>query len=187
MPSEDIGTAFDEVSAMPSFDYLTVHLWIENWGWFQPDQPETYKLALEKAMTYLDRHLPVAQSLKKPIVLEEFGMSREGGLFGYDVPTTLRDEYYATIFDYVLEKATNKEWLVGLNFWSWSGEGKPAQPGEMWKPGDTLTGDPPHELQGWYSVYTTDESTKAIIRLYASQMNDLHSISGNIVTQSNKD
>jgi mannan endo-1,4-beta-mannosidase len=32
----------------------------------------------------------------------------------------------------------------------------------MWKPGDPFIGDPPHEKQGWYSIYTPDATVKLI-------------------------
>jgi hypothetical protein len=46
---------------------------------------------------------------------------------------------------------------------------------EAWPPGayigqDTFLGDPPHESQGWYSIYDTD-STMQLIRAYTSQLN----------------
>ena len=31
-------------------------------------------------------------------------------------------------------------------------------------PGEHLLGDPPHEPQGWYSVFDTDETTLRLIR-----------------------
>jgi mannan endo-1,4-beta-mannosidase len=35
-------------------------------------------------------------------------------------------------------------------------------------------GDPPHEPQGWYSVFDVDESTKDVIRRHAAA---LHAVS----------
>jgi len=60
---------------------------------------------------------------------------------------------------------------AGVNFWAWGGEGRPRQSGCWWKIGDDFIGDPPHEQQGWYSVYDTDTSTHKIIAKYASLMN----------------
>jgi mannan endo-1,4-beta-mannosidase len=40
----------------------------------------------------------------------------------------------------------------------------------MWQKGDQLTGDPPHEPQGWYSVYNTDSTTQRLIRDYADRL-----------------
>lgn len=169
LPNADIGTRFEEVSEIKHLDYLTVHVWAENWGWYQPAEPGTYVQALEKAILYLDRHLPIAAATEKPIVLEEFGLSRDGGSHDPDTPTTIRDHYFSTILDYIYEKSAAGQGYGGLNFWSWSGEGRPPRPAQMWKPTDPLTGDPPHELQGWYSVYSTDTSTLEVIHHYAKR------------------
>jgi mannan endo-1,4-beta-mannosidase len=40
----------------------------------------------------------------------------------------------------------------------------------MWLKGDPFTGDPPHEPQGWYSVYNTDSATHRLIREFADQL-----------------
>jgi len=53
--------------------------------------------------------------------------------------------------------------VAGMSFWAWSGEGRPRDAGGPWRAGDPLTGDPPHELQGWYGVYDTDAETKGVI------------------------
>jgi mannan endo-1,4-beta-mannosidase len=37
-----------------------------------------------------------------------------------------------------------------------------------WTQGDDFIGDPPHEPQGWYSVYDKDNSTLEIIKKYAT-------------------
>ena len=39
---------------------------------------------------------------------------------------------------------------------------RPPRPGEFWKPGDPFVGDPPHEKQGWYSIYDKDTTLKLI-------------------------
>jgi len=53
--------------------------------------------------------------------------------------------------------------MAGILPWAWSGQTRPPRPGDCWKPGDPLTGDPPHERQGWYGIYDSD-STVATIR-----------------------
>lgn len=58
---------------------------------------------------------------------------------------------------------------AGGNVWSWSGEGRPREAGEDWAVGDRFTGDPPHERQGWYSIYDDDAGTLALIREYATR------------------
>ena len=36
--------------------------------------------------------------------------------------------------------------------------------------GDDLLSDPPHETQGWYSVYDADLSTKVVLRAFAEKL-----------------
>jgi mannan endo-1,4-beta-mannosidase len=43
----------------------------------------------------------------------------------------------------------------------------------MWKLKDDFIGDPPHEAQGWYSVYDTDSTTIKIIKEYASKIGSI--------------
>jgi mannan endo-1,4-beta-mannosidase len=50
----------------------------------------------------------------------------------------------------------------------WSGEGRPAR--VQWQPGDNFLGDPPHEAQGWYSVYDSDATTLKLIREVAGKL-----------------
>ena len=60
--------------------------------------------------------------------------------------------------------------IAGANFWAWAGEGRPREAHGIWKPGDDFIGDPPHEHQGWYSIYDKDESTLKVIMEYAGKM-----------------
>ena len=59
--------------------------------------------------------------------------------------------------------------IAGSNFWAWSGEGRAAHANHRFVPGDKAwLGDPPHEPQGWYGVFDSDASTRAIIRAHAT-------------------
>jgi mannan endo-1,4-beta-mannosidase len=173
LPYESIGTAFEQVSELPGLDYLTMHLWVENWGWYNPRQPDTYDDAMQKAMAYLDDHVSIATRLRKPLVLEEFGISRDGGEHHPTGATLKRDQYYRTILDYLFHKAAGGAAVGGSNFWSWSGEGKPLQPEALWQEGHPFTGDPPHEKQGWYSIYFEDKSTLQVIGEFVRKMSNL--------------
>jgi hypothetical protein len=53
--------------------------------------------------------------------------------------------------------------------WAWSGEGLPDTPGV---PGQqrSFTGDPPHERQGWYSIYAHDQSTISLVTHWAARI-----------------
>lgn len=171
-PSPANGTNFEKDHQSKYIDYCTFHLWIQNWGWYDPlKAKETYDFAVEKANNYIDEHIKIAQKLNKPIVLEEFGISRDNNSYDSNSSVKIRDEYYTHIFDKIFTLSKNISQVAGLNFWAWGGEGRPKPPMSVWKQGDDLIGDPPHEYQGWYSVYETDINTQKIIQNYTSKIN----------------
>ena len=154
----------------PDIDYATVHLWVQNWGWYDPEKPEAdFEKTLRKARRYIRRHVRMARKLGMPVVLEEFGLARDSGSYDPEVPTTRRDRYFREIFTLLHELAEQGEPVAGANFWAWSGEGRPRQPRCIWQPGDDFTGDPPFEHQGWYSVYETDTSTLEVLREFSAK------------------
>jgi mannan endo-1,4-beta-mannosidase len=159
------GQSFSETHDGPDVDYATIHIWPQNWGWFNPTRPEGYEDAESTALTYFEDHVAAAEELGIPIVLEEFGLARDdeplGDIYDPQSPTTYRDRFYETMFDAVYASASSGGAIAGDNFWAWGGQ---ARPGSAW------TGDPPHETPGWYSVYDTDESTLAIIAGHAAEM-----------------
>ena len=148
----------------PDVDYITMHIWPQNWGWFDPAKAEeTFESTIEKIDIYWAEHLKVAEKLKKPIVFEEFGIARDGGSFEIDGSVKWRNRFYSHFFNKAVNSIIGGDAVQGINFWTYSGTGFPPRPGEYWEKGDIFTGDPPHELQGWYGVYSTDKSTLAII------------------------
>ena len=148
----------------PNIDYITMHIWAQNWGWFQPgDGEEAYREALRKVDKYWQDHVEAAKQLNKPIVLEEFGLARDNSSYATKAATSWRDRYFEHLFTKVQNSVLNNQPVKGYNFWSYSGEGRPPRPGEYWQKGDVLLGDPPHELQGWYGVYDSDTSTLNVI------------------------
>lgn len=157
-----------------NIDYITCHVWVENWGWYDPKNTlETYDSAVYKMKSYLKKHVEVAKLLNKPLVLEEFGIARNRGSYDPNTMTVNRDNYFETVFQEVFDYASQKTPMAGVNFWAWSGEGRPRQPGAIWQKGDDFTGDPPHEHQGWYSVYDKDTTTQEVIRRYAGKFNSI--------------
>ncbi len=168
------GNHFYKDHCNKNIDYTTIHIWIQNWGFYDPMQADTtFEKGLAFAQKYIDEHLAIAEKLNKPIVLEEFGIARDTNDHDPTASTVWRDKYYQMVFDRVYTGAKNGSALAGCNFWAWSGEGRPAKPKCIWQVGDDFTGDPPHEYQGWYSVYDKDVSTIELIRLYAKRMNEL--------------
>ena len=168
------GTHFEKDHQSKFIDYATMHIWVQNWSWFDPQQGEkTMAGAIEKAKAYLQGHVKVSQALGMPVVLEEFGISRDLADHDPAAPTSFRDQYFETMFAEVYRMAAAGEGIAGCNFWSWAGEGRPTTPKAIWQPGDDLIGDPPHEHQGWYSVYDADHSTIAIIEKYTRMFESL--------------
>ena len=164
------GTPFLKTHQSEYIDYTTAHLWPQNWNWYNPlKHDSTFPIAIKKTIDYLKEHIDLAAQLNKPFVLEEFGIGRDNGSFDINTSTKIRDEFYSIVFKSIYEYALIKK-ASGTNFWAWSGEGRPKQYGDWWKNGDDLTGDPPHELQGWYSVYNSDTSTLQVIKKYTSLM-----------------
>jgi mannan endo-1,4-beta-mannosidase len=158
-------------------DYTTIHLWIQNWAWFDPMKPDsTYPLAWNEAKSYIDKHILLAQKLDKPLVLEEFGISRDYNDHDQNASVYWRDKFFSMLFEYLYNKSANNSGLSGCNVWSWSGLGRPKTPGEMWSRGEEFTGDPPHELQGWYSIYDSDLSTLAIISKFAHKYKEISAL-----------
>lgn len=161
----------------PNIDYGTAHVWIQNWGWYDPRTPKfngNYEVATAKAMRYIESHAARTVLLNKPLVLEEFGIARDDNSFDPVSTVAWRDRYYAELFEHMLNLA-RKGMLSGTNFWAWSGESRPVAPyGLWWKPGDPFLGDPPHELQGWYGVYDTDVSTVDVIAQYSHEFSRLN-------------
>jgi mannan endo-1,4-beta-mannosidase len=160
-----------EAHASPHIDYLTMHVWPFNWEWFDPKRiPETLPVAERKAVEYVGKHLALARLLHKPIVVEEFGLGRDGGTFMTGTPTSARDRFYATFLRSLVDSARTGAPLAGFNFWAWGGEGGAQHPDGVWREGDSFVGDPPQEPQGQNSIFNSDRSTLMIIRENATKM-----------------
>lgn len=172
--STPTGNNFSKDHAYADIDYTTIHIWIQNWQWYDPeDAANSYAKAVDKATRYLERHLELSKRLGKPMVFEEFGIARDNNSHEPGSPTTWRDKYYQTMFDWVYQKAKMGEPIGGCNFWAWAGQGRPRSAKAIWKAGDDFIGDPPHEHQGWYSVYDTDSSTLDILETYGRKFSKL--------------
>jgi mannan endo-1,4-beta-mannosidase len=157
--------------ATSNIDYLTYHMWAPNWSWYNPKDAEgTYDGAWAKMKEYLDWHIDAANRMGKPIVLEEFGINRDGGSFEAGATTVFRDRFYHAIFRLLARRAVAGDAIAGSNFWAWGGSGRTQNADFMWKAGDSFVGDPPQEPQGLYSVFDTDESTMRIISAHAREM-----------------
>jgi mannan endo-1,4-beta-mannosidase len=146
----------------PAVDFVTCHLWAQNWGWVDAAcGTKEFERALQLARDYVERHAAMAARLAKPILLEEFGFPRDAGSFDPAAPTTFRDRYFEAMYALVASLALETP-MLGIFPWAWSGSSRPRRPGGAWRPGDPLTGDPPHEPQGWYGIYESDSTIEVI-------------------------
>jgi len=157
----------------PDIDYATCHIWPQNWGWYDPEDPSSYATAEVNARTYLQEHLLDAENvLVKPLVLEEFGLARDhceplNNPHHPDAPTTYRDTFFTAMFTEIMDSASSNAAAGGDCFWVWAGEGRPGDATPQWM------GDPPHETPGWYSVYDADLLTTAVITNHSAAIRAL--------------
>jgi mannan endo-1,4-beta-mannosidase len=154
---------FVKVHETPAIDYVTVHMWLKNWGWLKdPQLGAAYEAAAARAKDHVEQHTVLAtNTLHKPLVLEEFGLPRDHENYDPSSPTTARDDYYARMFNQVAASCKAGRALQGANFWTWGGEGRASD--KKWNSAAAFTGDPFSEPQGLNSVFDTDQSTLAVI------------------------
>ncbi|MFH4967689.1 beta-mannanase [Gaetbulibacter sp. M240] len=152
-------------------DYLTMHIWPKNWGWYDKNnEPESLKLSLKKTFEYMDKHIEVARSLNKPIVMSEFGFPRNNESISSLASVENRNTYFQDIFKYLLDKKGVNSIFQGLNFWGFAGYGSNNPENGQWKLGDDFTADPPEEPQGLNSVFASDTITLKLIRDYNKRL-----------------
>ena len=137
-------------------DYVSIHTWPQNWQWYDPAHANVQAVT-SRSLAYAALALRHATAIGKPLVVDGFGLARDGGSLDPAAATAHRDVYYGAMCEGL---AALGPAVAGLNFWAWGGE---ARPGE-----GAFIGDPPHEPQGWYSVYDADASTHTVLRLCAA-------------------
>lgn len=154
--------SWTRICADPNIDYCNIHVWPTNWGWARRDHVhEDLGKACEKSAEYIARHVRIADSIRKPLVMEEFGYPRNDYAFTLSSKTSDRDTYYKYIFNIMKDNWRRHGCLAGCNFWAWGGEARPQH--EQWQLGDDYAGDPAQEPQGLFSIFSSDESTLKII------------------------
>ncbi|HEV8407429.1 MAG TPA: mannanase [Sphingomicrobium sp.] len=159
-----------DAHSSPAIDYVNAHIWPQNWAWADPKYlGGTWSTVEHNTHDYITQQLGIARRLNKPLVIEEFGFPRDGGSFDPGTPTRFKDRFYQVIYSAVLDSVRSGSPLQGCNFWGWGGEGRAQHADHHFVRGDTsYVGDPPHEPQGWYSVFDVDRSTQEVIRNYAA-------------------
>jgi mannan endo-1,4-beta-mannosidase len=156
-----------------NIDYLTIHIWPKNWRWFNDTAISvSFDKVLSKSKNYIERHVEVAMKLNKPLVIEEFGLPRDGVSFNPDTTTSFRDKYYKWMFGQCLNNFKQRGPIGGCNFWGFGGMARPQANQLYWKRGDDFMTDPPSEEQGLNSVFDSDASTWNIIEMFLSETKD---------------
>lgn len=158
-----------------TIDYVTAHVWPNNWSWIDPkNQHATYDVGEARCRDYVQRHIAIARQLNKPLVIEEFGLVRESRAFAPGSATADKDRFYRTIYGLALDDMKAGGPTAGTNFWAWNGEGRAQHPDAWFAAGDkSFVGDPPQEEQGLYGVFDTDASTLAVIAEHAAAVRTL--------------
>ncbi|HEV2480046.1 MAG TPA: beta-mannosidase, partial [Puia sp.] len=161
---------YSDIHADKNIDYLTIHVWPKNWGFFSDTAiAASMPRILAKTTAYIDRHLAVARRLGKPMVIEEFGLPRDLQRFSPGTPASLRGQYYSLLFRTVAESIRTGSGLAGCNFWAFGGEGRPVKGQVMWKKGDTWLGDPPMEEQGLNAVFDGDDALWRVVTSFTAE------------------
>ena len=155
-PFEDyVNADFVGVHQLPTIDVITAHVWPQNWGWGDATGRSPFNNAIEQALSYVEEHAKKARAIGKPLIIEEFGLARDGNNHNPSTSKTLHRESIL-LGDGASGRSASCERCDAVGV---EREGSTAQPGGYWMKGDDFLGDPPHEPQGWYSIFDTDVST----------------------------
>lgn len=152
---------YETVHADSLIDYLTFHIWPDN---------HRFRDLYGVSDSLINVHARVAEKLGKPLVIEEFGLVRDGDSIDPSSTVSRRDEFYSWLFGKLQASADNGGVIAGVNFWAFAGEGRARSEDGVWELGDEFLGDPPFEPQGKFSVFDTDSTTLAIIRDYNTRL-----------------
>lgn len=132
----------ERIHAFPEIAYVNLHIWPYNWQWIPRDNPAAgLDNALDETDKYIAPHLDLAERLRKPVVIEEFGFPRDSVRFERGTPTTARDAYYASLLERIVDSKTGRAcWPAAT-----SGVGA-AKPGPHTSTGNaaTTTAETPH-------------------------------------------
>ncbi|WP_035478991.1 glycoside hydrolase 5 family protein [Gelidibacter mesophilus] len=156
---------YGRLHSNPNIDYLTMHMWPKNWGWYDiNNEAVSTQESITQANLYMNEHILVAQSLKKPIVMSEFGFPREKESLFPESSIENRNTFYKAIFERIIKSQQKKTPFAGLNFWGFAGFAKTHPENGKWFHGDDFSADPPQEPQGLNSVFASDLSTLLLIK-----------------------
>ena len=161
---------YKKIHGDKNVDYLTIHVWPKNWSYFKDTSIAAgMSKIVSRSVDYINKHVVIATSLNKPLVIEEFGLPRDLQSFEPASPALLRQQYYNVMFSLAKKNILSKGCIAGINFWAFGGEGRPIKGQPFWKEGDTYLGDPPMEEQGLNAVFDVDAPIWKIVRSYTGK------------------
>ena len=158
--SEEI---YQEIHSNNNIDYCTLHLWPKTWVWYNGESEHAVTdTTLAKTKKYIKQHASICEKLNKPLVIEEFGLHRDGNSFDPTAPVNNRDKYYEFVFS-----TGRTSGVSGYNFWGFAGVPSNYNPKGFMQKGMPYSADPPQEEQGLYSVFMSDSSTWKVCMKYS--------------------
>ena len=104
-----------------------------------------------KLKKYIEQHAQLARNLNKPLVIEEFGLHRDGNSFDPSATVNNRNKYYDFVF-----KTGKENGVSGYNFWGFAGVPSNYNPKGFMQKVMPYSADPPQEEKVLYSVFMTD-------------------------------
>lgn len=86
--SEFDKSLYERIHTKSDIDYFTLHIWPLNWGWVDgSNMKDSLELCIERTNKYIAEHIELGVKHQRPVVIEEFGMPRDGRKYQLDVPT----------------------------------------------------------------------------------------------------
>ncbi len=163
--NEEIYTA---IHSNKNIDYATLHLWPKTWQWYNGEpNASVADSTLQKTKNYIVQHARLAKQFNKPLVIEEFGLHRDGNSFSPNSSVNNRNKYYEYVF-----KTGKENGVSGYNFWGFAGLPSNFNPKGFMQKGMPYSADPPQEEQGLYSVFMGDISTWNMLHKYNISLRD---------------
>lgn len=177
MGTDESAELFKSIHQPAEIDYLTIHIWPKNWGWFKDTSiASSLPEIIAKTKHYIQQHATIANELNKPLVVEEFGLPRDNHSFDPASSTSSRNQLYNTIFAEWAQSKEQSGVIAGCNFWAFAGTARPVSGQLFWREGDDLMGDPPQEEQGLNSLFDSDLLTWQIIQHYTLPTQRSHTL-----------
>lgn len=104
---------------------------VYSWGEYDPSDSNSLQHAQDYAEKFVSRRSEWAMKLKKPIVLEEFGIARDAwrrpsdSAYKYkpSTPTSHRDAFYGGLYRHI-DHLQSELRHAGSNFWAYGGLGR---------------------------------------------------------------